>query len=108
MSRPMRYAMIAVIFLLIAAALTPVLGFRLFVIAPRPGIPDGFVAIVRGANFLRPFDSPEWVCRRWGSAPSTECVTRAITEVNRTSSVLTRLPYVPPLATLAGVPDEAR
>ncbi|WP_226574816.1 hypothetical protein [Acuticoccus sediminis] len=107
MSSLTRYLLIAFAAILIAAVLVPLMGYRLFVIAPRPGIPDGFVAIVRGAE-LKPFDSPEAVCQRWGARPDNDCVTRAITEVNRAGQILMRLPYHPVLAALSGVPADAR
>ena len=108
MSATTRYLLIAVLVLLLIVGGSFAIGFRLFVIAPRPGIPDGFVAIVHGGHELHPVDSPAAMCERWDSAPDTECVTRAITQVNHTGRVLVRIPYFSLLAVVAGVPSHLR
>ncbi len=108
MSATSRYAILALFGLLIGVVVAHAVGFRVYVIPPKPGIPDGFVAVVQGADFLMPFDSPDAMCERRDDRADTDCVARAITEVNETSSVRVRLPYVGLFAALAGVPADRR
>ena len=108
MSSVTRFTLLGIMALFILLGVSFALGLRLYVIAPRSGIPDGLTAVVQGARFLAPVDSPEGMCDRWGQRPDTACVTRAITEVNQSGTILLQLPYLAPLAALGGVPAGAR